>query len=368
MELSFEDLNKDIVKNPYKSIIQWGESILKLVGSKTYPVLALMPISLFSPKIPFENENLMTNIHTLVLSPSGSGKSKLVNSTFAEITHNPLKINRQSAPKFIDRLYQTNNVSVLCGDIDIIFKDPVLMKVLEGMTGEEQEIISSNMARERIFKINGIFLGGGLPSSLTSYSYFGMMRRLFPLVMFHSLDERDEIYDKITDSAFKEPSKDISSESIKNYYNKLINIQLGNDDEFKKITGYVVDNKFVWGIREWHKKLLGGFPDDKYAITELHSGFRFLANSSILNYFNRKREIDNNECKIVIDENDYEVAKQLMYVEMKMKYYIYSSMEEIGQNSSISRLYERVNNIEDNVYKNVARIFLNDKVRKSNKK
>lgn len=361
-ELLLEEISKSIVSSPYPTIIKWSESILKLVGAKTYPILSLMPISLFSPKIPLENDEIMANISTLILAPSGSGKSTLISKLFGGSCFNCLEMNRQSAPKFIERLYETSNASIVCPDIDIIFKDPILMKVLEGICGEEQRVNSSNMARERIFKMNAVFLGGGLPNSLTRYATFGMLRRLFPLVMFHTTDERDDIYDKITQSAFKSNSKIVTTQTIKDYYSKIINIQLGHDDEFKKITGYVVKDDYVWGIREMHKKLSEHLPNDKYLMTELHAGFRFLVNSAMLNFFNRKKEMNGEENNIVIEEQDFEVAKQLMYMEMKMKSYIYNCFDEMMSDSNISRLYDKVNNVEDNIYRGIAKIFLQERV------
>lgn len=366
MEQLVEDLNQDIVKNPHPIIIQYAENRLKLVGYQTFPILSLMPISLFSPDMITEDgKTIMPNIHTLILSSTGSGKTDLLYKTFLPITYNPIRLNRQSVPDFIERLYQTDNASILVGDIDIIFKDPVLIKILEGVCGEEKEIISSNMLRRRIFKINSIFLGAGLPQSLTRYASYGMMRRICPLVMFHSVEERDVIYDEITKSIFKKPlPTNISPEQISDYYQKIINVQLENDEEFEKVTGYVVDDRFKQGIRDIHANLLLKFPESRYAISELHSGFRYLVTSAMLNLFNRKIEKNGNENNIVVTKEDYERAKKLLYLEMKMKYYIYSSYDYILTDSNTDRLYNQVNNIEDNVYRNIAKIFLQDKMSK----
>ena len=365
MELLLESIDKDIVRNPYSSIIQWSEQRLKFVGKKTFPVLALMPVSLIAPDMPYQDKSIRSNIHTLILGGSGSSKSTLVSETFGEITYNPLSFNDISKAELVEEFYgMGDDISALCPDIDMIFKNPALMKILEGITGEEKNISSRNMRRDRTFKVNAIFLGAGLPTSMTRYASYGMLRRVNPIVVTHTTEEKDEINKYVRDSMFS-ASKNISVESIKKFYMKLWNIQKGKDNEFKKIEGYIVEDEFKEGIYQKHRDMSGIFSDDKYLITELHSGFRYMCNHAMLNMFSRKTE--NN--KIVIAREDYIVGINLLDLEMRMKYKIFKAYKIVNASSDVLGLYNSIINDDtmDITFKSIAKVFIEEEFKKMKK-
>ena len=369
MELLLENIDKDIVKNPYQSIIQWSEQRLKFVGKKTFPVLALMPVSLIAPDMPYQDKFIRSNIHTLILGASGSSKTTLVSETFGEITYNPLSFNDISKAELVEEIYGLgDDISALCPDIDTIFKNPALMKILEGITGEEKSISSRNMRRDRTFKINAIFLGAGLPNSITRYASYGMMRRLNIIVVTHTTEEKDEINRYIKDSMFSS-SKNIFVEDIKQFYMKLWNIQKGKDNEFKKIDGYIVEEEFKEGIYQEHRKLSLMFSDDKYLITELHSGFRYMCNHAMLNMFNRKIEKDSGQNKIVITREDYIVGLNLLDLEMRMKGKIFRAYKIVNTSSDVLGLYNSIikDDTMDITFKNIATVFIEEKIGKKMK-
>ena len=369
MELLLENIDKDIARNPYSSIIQWSEQRLKFVGKKTFPVLALMPISLIAPDMPYQDKFIRSNIHTLILGASGSSKTTLVSETFGEITYNPLSFNDISKAELVEEIYKFgDDISALCPDIDMIFRNPALMKILEGITGEEKSISSRNMSRDRTFDVNAVFLGAGLPSSITKYASYGMLRRVTPIVVVHTADEKDEINSYVKDSMFS-PSKNLSVESIKKFYMKIWNIQKGKDNEFEKIEGYIVDNEFKDGIYQKHRDLSLMFSDDKYLITELHSGFRYMCCHAMLNMFNRKTENDEGKNKIVIKREDYIEALNLLDLEMRMKYRIFKSHKIVHTSSDVLGLYNSIlkDNDMDLTFKSIAKVFIEEKIGKKMK-
>lgn len=364
MELKLDELGKDIVKNPYGATIQWAEQRLKLVGSKTFPFIALMPISLISPDMPYQDKTIRSNISVLVLSPSGSAKTSLTES-FGEITYNSIPFCDISSAKFKEKIAGKDDISFFNGDIYTVFRDPKLMKLLEGILGEEKHILSENMRMEIDRDINAVFLGAGLPESLTTYASMGMLRRLTPIVMFHSKEDKDIINRHVKDGMFT-ISKTINAIQIKEYYQKIYDIQKEKDNEFEAVEGYIVDDKFKEGIYETHKRLSLPFRDDKYLVTELQSGFRYMCNHAMLNFFNRKREKSGFANRIVINENDFEIAKKLLEIEMRTKFYIYTSNKSIKTRTNILELYNSVMNNDnmDVTYKNIAKIFLEKEIRK----
>ena len=366
MELLLESIDKDIVKNPYSSIIQWSEQRLKFVGKKTFPVLALMPVSLIAPDMPYQDKFIRSNIHTLILGASGSSKTTLVSETFGEITYNPLSFNDISKAELVEEIYgMGDDISALCPDIDMIFRNPALMKILEGITGEERSISSRNMRRDRTFKVNAVFLGAGLPTSITRYASYGMLRRICPIIIFHTIEEKDEINKYVKDSMFSS-SKNLSVESIKKFYIKLWNIQKNKDNEFKKVEGYIVDNEFKEGIYQKHRDMSVMFPDDKYLITELHSGFRYMCCHAMLNMFNRKTEKDEEKNKIVITREDYVVALNLLDLEMRMKYKIFKTHKIVNTSSDVLGLYNSIikDDSIDITFRNIAKVFIEEKISK----
>ena len=369
MELLLDSIDKDIVKNPYSSIIQWSEQRLKFVGKRTFPVLALMPVSLIAPDMPYQDKSIRSNIHTLILGASGSSKSTLVSEIFGEITYNPLSFNDISKAELVEEIHgMGDDISALCPDIDMIFKNPALMKILEGITGEEKSISSRNMRRDRTFKVNAIFLGAGLPNSITKYASYGMMRRLNVIIIFHTTEEKDEINKYVRDSMFS-TSKNLSVESIKKFYMKLWNIQKGKDNEFKKIEGYIVDNEFKEGIYQKHRDMSMLFSDDKYLITELHSGFRYMCCHAMLNIFNRKTEKDDGKNKIVITREDYITALNLLDLEMRMKYKIFKTHKIVNTSSDVLGLYNSIikDDTMDITFRNIAKVMIEDKIGKKMK-
>ena len=165
---------------------------------------------------------------------------------------------------------------------------------------------------------------------------------------------------------FNTNPKVVHSVQIKEFYQKIYNIQKGNDDEFEPVEGYIVDEKFKDKIYEKHRELSSPFKNEQYLVTELQSGFRYMCNHAMLNIFNRKIEDRGFARRIVIEEEDFEIAKNLMEMEMRMKFFIYTSNRAVKTSTNVLQLYNSIlNNTEmDVTYKNIARIFLEEAIGK----
>ena len=146
---------------------------------------------------------------------------------------------------------------------------------------------------------------------------------------------------------------------------KLWNIQKVKDNEFKKIEGYIVEDEFKEGIYQKHRDMSGIFSDDKYLITELHSGFRYMCNHAMLNMFNRKTEKN----KIVIAREDYIVGINLLDLEMRMKYKIFKAYKIVNASSDVLGLYNSIINDDtmDITFKSIAKVFIEEEFKKMKK-
>lgn len=365
-EQKLKELNEEILKNPYNTIKDWAEERLKLTGEKVFQFSALQPISLIAPDIPAGDYSIRTNIHLLLIAPSGSGKSTALRMQ-KDITYNPFKFKDITGARAIEELSGKNNVSMICDDVETMFKDMDLIKIMEGALGEEKEISRHTMRSSRQLDINSTFIGGCLPYSLKKNIKQGLIQRMIPIVLFHSKNEQMEIGKHISSSIFSNNSK-ISRMDIADYYQKIYNIQKGRDEQNKKIDGYVVSEEQKKVFQKlWVKIFDLNFPEDSYFNRELHSPFRYLCCSAMLNYFNREIVVENGKSLIIPNDQDLQLSKKLFKIEMIMKYHIMrlDSLVDDAKGKDVLRLYEQIQDSGDLAYevKQIGKIFLDSKLK-----
>ena len=151
---------------------------------------------------------------------------------------------------------------------------------------------------------------------------------------------------------------------------KLWNIQKNKDNEFKKVEGYIVDDEFKEGIYQKHRDMsimfINNKLEDKYLITELHSGFRYMCNHAMLNFFNRKMEKDEGKNKIVLTREDYIKGINLLDLEMRMKFKIFKAFKVVNTSHDVLGLYQQVikDDQMDITFRNIAKVIIEEKVKK----
>lgn len=352
------EISKEIENNPYSRILSWAEQRLYLMGAKIFTYASLQPISLIMPKIMLSGNLIRPNIHLLVLSPSSSGKTT-ASKMFEQITYNPIPFESITSARFEEVCYNKDNISLINGDISRIFKDPILIKTMEGVLGEETRISRLTMRKTREFEVNAIFLGFGLPNALSKYIGQGLLQRLVPHPLFHQKDEQMEIGRWFTENLNLKTKETIRTEEIKSYYQKLWNIQHNKDRDFEKIGGWVLEDTFKWTIfKRWESlKDELRIPDEIYIIRELQSAYKYLYASSMLNIFNRKIE----ENKLVPNREDLDLAIQLFVNELRMKMKIWDLDKMLNQVRDVNSLYNRIINDDNipNLTKRIAKALVN---------
>lgn len=304
---------EEIKKSPYNFICQYVESLYPHIGRKTFEILALMPCSLILPDLPYGSKNVRSNINALFLGSSGSGKSSIA-KLFSNFVINALEFESVTSAGLESAITQSPIFSLIVGDFARMSRDPILIKVIEGLLGEEKTIKRRTARKDVDMDVNGIALLCGVSTDLSKYILSGMIWRLVPILIGHSPDEHSEIGKHIRDK-IGNTEKDGKEQNIKNYYEELVGIQSKSET---RIVGYNILSEFKNGLYvEWEKltkpyvKELG-----LNFFRELMDGYRFLVSHCFLNYYNRKVE----KGIIYPVEEDYLIALRLMKQSIKFKF------------------------------------------------
>ena len=357
-----EDL---ILKNPFQTILGWVENHLKFAGLKVFPNLALQPVSLIVPPFYVNADLIRPNIHTLLLAPSGAGKSKVA-ELFSRITINPFPFEYITDARFYSEVKARKDASFVVSDVTKIFKDRLIVKTLENAIGDEKMISKQTMRETTLLDVNATMLGCGLPQALTKYITEGLLQRMTPIIMFHTEDEKREIGEWIISNIGNKTENGEVELKIKRYYKFLYDIQKGKIDDHKPITGWLIDELFKHKIgAEW--KLMQDkvvYPPDTYIWRDLHSGFRVLCASAMLNLFDRKIEENGKERLLVPNQYDLSLALNMMDSEMKTRYRILALLQKYSETNDIISLYSHITNSDeyDSMTKHISRIFLEAKL------
>lgn len=333
-----EEYNR-IRKLPYLYIQEWMESNLVCVGSQAFKILSFIPMSLFLPKIPFGSTSIRMNMSVMLIALPNAGKSTIAKK-FSYLCYNPLLRRAISAPDLSEEASRMKWISVIIED----FAETVeaygydVVKVLEGILGEEENINRSNMRADYSGEVvKGIGLLGITPQDLERYAKSietGLLSRC--LVCFIKLSHED--YNKISDFINKNAGDTHNEASIKRkeevvieFYDELRWIQRGKHKEYleKKnlnypiipaVTGYSINPNFKEEVSKvWNKlsnRLLksGNAPQ----VRNLHEYYRILISSAFLNIHSRNH--DNGI--LVPNEDDHKIALEIMKENMRYKWAI----------------------------------------------
>lgn len=361
-------LPREIIDKPYQYINNYMEEILPYTGGKAFEILSLVPPSLIIPDLKAGGQTIRTNINTLFLSPSGSGKSS-VSQKLRDLTYNPLDIRSITPAQMISKIQESPFFSLIVEDFHTMSQDEILIKIIEGMLGEEKRIQRETRNGIVDEKVEGIGLICGTPDDLAGSLQGGLVFRLVPLIIMHSVDEHSDIGYRIAIKMGEDDDKSREMEkNIKNYYAELMKIQEGEHDSINKIVGYHIDNTFKerahkkWdnatrNIRKKTQAPLNWF-------RSLQEFYRFLLSSAFLNVFNRKVE----NGILHPNEEDYQVAEKLMKKDLDTKYRIIKMRNFVKRTNTIKELSSLIENESFNEYeKQIAKNLFSNRNKKKAK-
>jgi len=342
-EDEMEEINIDtaelelIKKNPYNYICDFYERMFPRTGKRVFSILSLVPCSILIPKIDSEVKQIKQKISLLWISPSGSGKTS-IGSEFKKIAYNPLSTQKITPARLV---YEINKITkneevpkltLIVSDIAQMFSDDEFIKLLEGVIGDEAEFSRNTMKNAKngtSKKVDACaYLSGTSKNIFDNKVRDGILGRTSSLVTFFSENDNEEIINHIN-SRMGKPIKNNEINIIKDFYQDLYSIQLGNHKTIEPINGYEISEeirseigRFVLELKP-SKLIL-----QKWGLTSariLEETYRFLVNHAFLNVYNRKI-IDN---KLVISREDLIIAKQLAYQESVQTFRILRGIEAI---------------------------------------
>jgi len=319
-----------IRQSPYKYIRDYYESVYLDMGNRIFSILALVIPSLILPDIPHKNSrNIKSGINFLLIAPPGTAKSSLC-ETFEKLAYNSFPFESITDSKLYSILSQRDYVSLVVGDVFKVFSDKLLTKSMENVLGDEQKISRlTQRTGDTEKKIKAVAFLAGTPNALTSIIQEGILFRTAISLIFHDEDEHEEIGEYISDGAFEKKEVNGEEEKIIEYYQELLKIQTNKHADIKPITGYVFDKKLREQlINEWKPLVKPMVARTKFAFfRELHQGMRYACSHCFLNIFNREIIDD----KIVITQEDVNVAKKLMKKELETKYKILTCSRVVSE-------------------------------------
>ncbi len=335
------DLREQIKEDPYNFILNWIEKILPHTGKKAFKIIALMPPSLILPDIPYKSQKIRSNINLLLLTSPGGGKSSIAKK-LKFLTYAPVDV-RSITPAKLESKIQSNPLfTLIVEDFATMSKDPICVKIIEGILGEEKRVQRSTMRKDVDTETEGIGLICGVPTDLGEYLTGGLIFRLCSIIIFHSIEEHSNIGKKIINGIGTEEQIDEEEIAIKEYYEELLKIQTGDEP----ITGYFIEDRFKKEIYEtWDKLTKQIYKNTKAPLNwfrTLHESFRCLIAHAFLNVHNRKVE----DGILYPNEDDFKVALNLMKSDLKIKYKMISMDNFIKNITSLKELSEIINSGE----------------------
>jgi len=341
-----------IRRNPYKFICNYAESIYPYVGKQVFEIISLIPPSIIIPDLPFVGKKIRANINCLFLAGSGGGKTSIA-KLFESITLNPLPV-ESITPAGLEGAIQANpKFTIIVGDFARMAKDPIIIKILEGILGEEKNIKRKTMRKDIDIDTEGSCLLCGTPQDLSHYLSGGLLFRICPVVIIHTEKEHSNIGSHIKNRIGEDGDDDITEEAIRYFYKELEMSQLEKHPKIPKVKGYVIPKRFKdSAYEEWDKitkpivratnfNFLRGF----------HEFFRFLISHAFLNIHNRKVE----NGKLYPNDEDFTVALNLMKKIIKLQHDILKTERFAKTIKNLSELKRVLSSNIDPRYKEILK-------------
>lgn len=313
-----------IKENPYKFICDVMEEILPHTGREAFKIISLMPCSLILPDISYKGKKIRSNINVLLLTSSGGGKSTIAKQ-LNYFSYNSIDIRSVTPAKLEAKINASPLFTFIVEDFATMSRDPTIVKIVEGILGEEKRVQRSTMRKDIDIDTDGIGLLCGVPNDLSEYLSSGLIFRIIPVCIFHNEDEHSDIGKQIMEGIGNNGGFNEKEEQIKNYYNELFKVQASEHPDLNPIVGYHIEEKFKENsYKVWDKITREIFSKTKAPLNwfrSLHEFYRILISHAFLNVFNRKVE----EGILYPNEEDYRVAINMMKKDLNTKFKLIST-------------------------------------------
>jgi hypothetical protein len=351
---------RDIKKDPYNFIRNYYEKVYMHMGKEVFSILSLVIPSLILPPIPHEQaREIKPSINFLLIAPPGTAKSSIA-ETFTKLSYNSFPFEYITDAKFYEVISQKDFVSVVVGDVFKIFSDKMLNKTMENVLGDEQKISRMTKRTDSYEKkIKAVAFLAGTPNSLTSVISDGIIFRTAVCLIFHDPMEHEKIGEFVGNGVFKDHKGDNEEIVIEQFYKELLEIQLSRHKDLDPVIGYIVKEEYKQRIIEAWKPLVKPITrKTKFSFfRELHQGFRYMVAHAFLNVFNRKTE----NGKIIIEEEDVDIAVELMTKELETKFEVLSCSKVVSEErmKTTKDLAEYVDRVKKNYNKPIKETSVN---------
>jgi energy-coupling factor transporter ATP-binding protein EcfA2 len=352
--------DKKLRENPYKYIQDYADMRLAVVGGKAFKRLCLLPLSLFLPDI---SSNIISNMSALILGDSGCGKSSLC-QMYSPLCYNPLIRRVITEADLIETVSEQKWTSIIIEDLtqSVTNEGYGLIKVLEGITGEERSVSKSTLRKEFTGEVKGVGLFGITPQDLERFAKdfeTGLLSRCILVLITLKKEDYKTIAEFITyragDSKYIEEWRK-KEDVIIDFYEELKMIARGKHKEYlinkygkdnkeriiEPVKGYSIDEKFKKELlRKWNRisdnMLSQGYtPNNR----ELSAYYKFLVSLAFLNIHNRKCE----NGILSPNEEDHKIALNLAIENLKWKWAIPIALKYNRRASSLEILEKIINN------------------------
>ena len=336
-----------MLDNPYYEIKAFMEALYKNIGGRVFEVASLIPLSPLIPDIKQGQYEISTNLHSILIAPPSSGKTSLV-KIFEKMCINPYKFKSVTSSKIAQDLKRFQSVpgqkittTILCDDVAKIMKDKDLIKVLEGVTGEEKTVERLDSRKELKFQIESCSLLGGVWQDLNHYIASGFLFRVIPILITQTESEQDEVLQNISE-LLKGNGHKQDFEAIQTHYKEIAEAQKSDD----AIVGYRISPSMITrATTEFlsYKKHINsqiGNESSSFIVwnREHNRLFSYMVNVAFLNLKNRKTIVEDGQKLLIPDTDDLNIALRLVRREMLIKAQLIRSAKLMPMITSIQDL------------------------------
>lgn len=327
--------NEELIEKPYQSVCSYFEEMLPKVGGHVARYLSLMPISMITPQFRYKDRPIRSSLNVITITPSGGGKSTLVNA-FRKIAYLPYSFDNITTARLENDVAQSGICTIVINDLSRVLGKMDTVKVLESVL-EEGEIIKKTMNSEHNTQnIRACMFGVGVASDISNYISSGFLFRVVPIVVMHDFEAQRDIGRDITENIERELNNPISMANIEGFYKALRTIQAGKSENNPPVSRFEIPNEFRNKIYSSWANCLDRLQIDETTLwfRELLDGFRFLNSMALMNYLDREKEHTGKTCVLYPSKEDLEIGVKLMCEEIVQKYKItkmYEMRKKLGK-------------------------------------